>query len=140
MKKDKDAAFDWREWCSANSSIGARVTQYSAPNGLQESLLVTNDESIEMLLYRHELARDLPSFTWLATSFEQNDAAQMSRLIRSEQGEPDATICACFGISKKRIKQSIQEGTKDIVSLGAQLGCGSKCGSCKPELASLLQG
>ncbi len=140
MKKDKDAAFDWREWCSTNSSIGASVTQYSAPSGLQESLLVTNDESIEMLLYRHELARDLPSFTWLATSFEQNDAAQMSRLIRSEQGEPDATICACFGISKKRIKQSIQEGTKDIVSLGAQLGCGSKCGSCKPELASLLRG
>ncbi len=140
MKNDKDSAFDWREWCSVNSSIDASVTHYSAPSGSQESLMVTNDESIEMLLYRHELARDLPSFTWLATSFEQNDAAQMSRLIRSEQGEPDVTICACFGISKKRINKSIKEGTTDIVSLGAQLGCGSKCGSCKPELASLLRG
>lgn len=139
IKKDRDFEINWRQWCSDNSSIESNVTHYSAPSGSQESLLVSNDESIELLLYRHDLARDLPSFTWLATSFEHNDAAQMSRLIRSEPGEPDVTICACFGTSKKHINKSIREGAKDIVSLGTQLGCGSKCGSCKPELARLLQ-
>ncbi|MCV6624987.1 MAG: (2Fe-2S)-binding protein [Cellvibrionaceae bacterium] len=34
---------------------------------------------------------------------------------------------------------AIEAGADSVEALGQQLRCGTNCGSCKPELASLLQ-
>jgi len=105
----------------------------------QTTMLVSNDEQIELLLFGSDSMQNLPSFAWLAKAFDDNQVATLSKLIRSEQGEQDSLICSCFGITKKAIASGIKAGAKDVYELGAQLGCGSKCGSCKPELSAMLQ-
>ncbi|MBC9246349.1 molybdopterin-dependent oxidoreductase [Paracoccus sp. 11-3] len=55
---------------------------------------------------------------------------------RADEG---ALICACFGIGAKTILHSI--ATQKLVSvedIGKALGAGSNCGSCRPELKTLL--
>lgn len=134
-----EAEFDWANWCRQNTSRGAQMVNYRAADGLQETTLVSYDDDIELLLFRHENSRELPSLKWLSEAFNQNQVSQLSQLIRSEQGPKDTLICSCFGTSKNTIIASIESGIADVYGLGSQLGCGSKCGSCKPELSALLQ-
>lgn len=48
-------------------------------------------------------------------------------------------VCACFGVGERPILAAIRASAGSSVSdLGAQLRCGTNCGSCIPELRRLL--
>ena len=48
-------------------------------------------------------------------------------------------VCACLNVGMNTIRQAIIEGGLITVdALGAALGAGTNCGSCRPELAALL--
>lgn len=47
-------------------------------------------------------------------------------------------ICSCAHIGDVAIKKSIRAGAQCVTALGQQLGCGTHCGSCIPELRTLL--
>ncbi|WP_134055707.1 nitrate reductase [Rheinheimera aquimaris] len=58
------------------------------------------------------------------------------------QGGPvdsSALICSCFNVRSKAICQAIASGADSTAKLGKQLSCGTNCGSCLPELNSLLR-
>ncbi|MCE6959201.1 molybdopterin-dependent oxidoreductase [Cereibacter sphaeroides] len=56
---------------------------------------------------------------------------------RADEG---ATVCACLGIGVNTIARAIAErGLITVEALGAALGAGTNCGSCRPELRSLIQ-
>ena len=49
-------------------------------------------------------------------------------------------VCACFNVGLNTIIEAIQE--QDLASvegIGSALRAGTNCGSCKPELAVILQ-
>ncbi len=57
----------------------------------------------------------------------------------ADQPDPGATICACFNVGVNTILRAIDE--QDLMSveaIGVALQAGSNCGSCRPELAALL--
>lgn len=134
----QSSAVDWPQWCQDNSSSGANVVSYCTPEGMQDILLMASDSNIELLVFNAKEMKDLPGYNWLATAFDQNQTSTLNSLIHSEQGETDALVCSCFGTSMKAIQVSLKSGVKDAYELGSQLGCGSKCGSCKPELSLLI--
>ena len=50
-----------------------------------------------------------------------------------------ATVCACFGVGRKEIITAIVEkGCNTVAAVGDCLGAGTNCGSCRSEIAGLI--
>ncbi|MBO9399853.1 nitrate reductase [Shimia sp. R9_3] len=61
---------------------------------------------------------------------------------RPSAGQPDPgpTVCACFSVGVNTILSAIEtQNLMSVDAIGAALSAGTNCGSCKPELAALLQ-
>ena len=55
------------------------------------------------------------------------------------QPDPGPTICACLNIGLNTLRMAIETGRAlTIQALGDALGAGTSCGSCRPELSSLI--
>lgn len=57
----------------------------------------------------------------------------------ADQPDPGPTVCACFGVGRNVLLGAIEDGAATVGDLGARTCAGTNCGSCKPELAALLQ-
>jgi len=58
--------------------------------------------------------------------------------IASDEFNQGKQVCSCYNVGEKTIKAAIAQGCSSVDALGQKLHCGTKCGSCKPELASLI--
>ena len=55
------------------------------------------------------------------------------------QEDRGAIVCACFDVGANTIARACADGrATSVEALGALLKAGSNCGSCRPELRSLL--
>src|SRR5690606_4068602 len=50
----------------------------------------------------------------------------------------DPVVCVCRDVTESRIRAAVREGA-DLDALRAQLGCGTVCGSCTPQLVRLVR-
>ncbi|MDO5642247.1 MAG: molybdopterin dinucleotide binding domain-containing protein, partial [Paracoccus sp. (in: a-proteobacteria)] len=58
----------------------------------------------------------------------------------ADQPDPGPTICACLNIGLNTILGAISgQRLISVAALGKAIGAGTNCGSCRPELARLLQ-
>ncbi|MGK7653264.1 molybdopterin-dependent oxidoreductase [Roseovarius sp. B08] len=54
---------------------------------------------------------------------------------------PGPVLCACFGVGVNTIIDAVEnKGALSVEAIGEILGAGTNCGSCRPEIADLLQG
>lgn len=88
---------------------------------------------------------DLPSRTWLSQLFANDSITDEQRagLLagRPGAGLPDlgTLICACFGVGENTIIDVINNDKSSTVEkIGQCLKAGTNCGSCIPELKTLL--
>ena len=57
----------------------------------------------------------------------------------ADRPDPGAIVCSCFSIGAKTIAEAIAgRQLADVAAIGAALGAGTNCGSCRPELQALL--
>jgi len=88
---------------------------------------------------------DLPNRRWLSQIFNSQKLTDFQRraLLAGREGsaasDPGTIICSCFQIGDKQIKAAIEAGINNTDQLGEQLKCGTNCGSCVPELKSLIE-
>jgi len=47
-------------------------------------------------------------------------------------------VCACFGVGRNTICDTIAAGARSATDIGAKLKAGTNCGSCIPELKRLI--
>ncbi|PTX54625.1 assimilatory nitrate reductase (NADH) alpha subunit apoprotein [Litoreibacter ponti] len=52
--------------------------------------------------------------------------------------DPGATICACFNVGRNTLISAIAAGAHSVTALGDATCAGTNCGSCRPELKSLI--
>jgi assimilatory nitrate reductase catalytic subunit len=81
---------------------------------------------------------------WLNHVFSQQrlDFATIQSLllgIANDEFTQGKQVCSCFNIGEKTIIKTISQGCSSVEKLGKTLQCGTQCGSCKPELASLIR-
>ncbi len=89
----------------------------------------------------------LPEREWLASLFKQDviDQADLASLLaaRPPKGSPantGRTVCACFSVGEKTIRNAIrQPGLDSVEAVGACLKAGTGCGSCIPEIRRILK-
>ena len=59
---------------------------------------------------------------------------------KSTEGAASAgpIVCACFGVGRGTICDTIASGARTTAEIGARLKAGTNCGSCIPELKRLI--
>ena len=85
----------------------------------------------------------LPPRDWLQAAFAPEVLPPDMRralLAGAPAGErvADPAICVCHGIGAAAIGQAIAQGCADVAAIGRATRAGTNCGSCRPEIASLL--
>jgi assimilatory nitrate reductase catalytic subunit len=111
--------------------------------GRYRGALFTEGHLIALYFVERDAA-SLPQRQWLESLFEpvtlDEDARAALLLGRPSRSMPDTgrIVCACFGVGENALKQTIVDGADSVESLGIRLQAGTNCGSCIPELKSLL--
>ncbi|MCF6446074.1 nitrate reductase [Nereida sp. MMG025] len=76
---------------------------------------------------------------YLATLPDTEGADPLSGQSPASMPNPGPVVCSCFGTGVNTIVTAIEtEGLVSVDQIGAALGAGTNCGSCRPELAQLL--
>ena len=82
------------------------------------------------------------SRAWLAAALSQAAPDRAALLAGRGPGatiDPGPIVCACFDVGLNVIARAVAEqGLADLDAIGAALQAGTNCGSCRPELARLL--
>ncbi|MGQ8367074.1 (2Fe-2S)-binding protein [Glaciecola sp. 1036] len=78
----------------------------------------------------------------LYTQEKQLTPEQINGLLEHQADEAfrlGKLVCSCHGVREKTITDAINQGVETVAGLGKALKCGTNCGSCKSELASLIK-
>jgi assimilatory nitrate reductase catalytic subunit len=125
-----DADADWIEYQDQSAGM------------LRAALIV--DGRLEACLFVARVP-DLPARAWLGGLFAAPELGPRERATllagRAVQAGPDPgpTVCSCFGVGRNTICAAIRAG--DLQTPGQVTAClkaGGNCGSCIPEIKSLL--
>jgi assimilatory nitrate reductase catalytic subunit len=59
---------------------------------------------------------------------------------RSGDAQPDAgaTVCSCFNVGVNQIASAAAAGCTSVAAIGAALGAGTNCGSCRAEIRAII--
>ncbi len=83
---------------------------------------------------------ELPSRDWLIAQLGEEQGAQVLAGRAPGAGEDRGpVVCVCFNIGLRSIVAAIRDQQlADVAAIGAAIGAGTNCGSCRPALARLL--
>lgn len=114
-----------------------------ARNGTHRIAIVQDNRLIASLFLSPQF--DLPNRRWLSQIFNSQVLTDFQRraLLAGREGnaasDPGTIVCSCFQVGDKQIKAAVAEGIDNVEALGAKLKCGTNCGSCIPELRTLVE-
>ncbi|MEI6895596.1 MAG: molybdopterin-dependent oxidoreductase [Colwellia sp.] len=128
-------------WCQQQTQLTGEWLQFNQEE--QSFIVCLQAGKLVALAYFSDQWPALET-SWLDHVFAEQalDFATIQSLllgIASEEFQQGKQICSCFNIGEKTIIQAIGEGCSSVEALGEKLECGTQCGSCKPELASLIR-
>jgi assimilatory nitrate reductase catalytic subunit len=127
---DDRAQAEWVEYLdsAAGRYRGARLVS----NRLDSCLFVATNQR-------------LPPRTWLGQLFAQEILSKQDRMSLlmgvPPKDHPDGgrVVCSCFGVGINTLTQAIHEqGLVTVEAIGQTLKAGTNCGSCIPELRTLI--
>jgi assimilatory nitrate reductase catalytic subunit len=86
------------------------------------------------------------SRSWACEQLGQTVSEPRSRLrllagqAAARAGDRGAIVCSCFEIGEKQIVEAVSAGRcGDVEQVGKMLGAGTNCGSCRTEIAKIIQ-
>jgi assimilatory nitrate reductase catalytic subunit len=131
----------WSSWL--RSLAGSDLAEYSDFGGGVYRAASYAADAIETCLFLGP-ARDAGDWNVVKEVFAAGAVgAEQRRLLLS--GKPidgavsaGPVVCACFGVGRNTICDAIAGGARSIADIGARLKAGTNCGSCLPELKSLI--
>jgi assimilatory nitrate reductase catalytic subunit len=144
----ESAPEDWREWARGQAGLEGDTQddwlEFADPRAGRYRCARIVQGRIEFALFVSP-SHELPPRDWLAGLFEQDllsDAARASLLAGrplSAEDDRGRIVCACFGVGDKTLRRAIaSEGLTTPEQVGTHLKAGTNCGSCVPEIRSLL--
>jgi assimilatory nitrate reductase catalytic subunit len=116
---------------------------FSDPANQHYRLCLIERNQLKAVLFIHK-DYDFSGRQWLIDTFGQEELSIHDRraiLAGRPLGKVEdkgAIVCSCFQVGENTIKKAIAGGCTGADALGAELKCGTNCGSCIPELKSLI--
>ncbi|MFN3273063.1 MAG: molybdopterin-dependent oxidoreductase [Paracoccus sp. (in: a-proteobacteria)] len=128
---------DWTAWATALMGAPPSAELSDPARGITR-LAFTEQGRLTAALF---IAPDpvLLSRSHLAKALQTDNPAVLAGQPGADQPDPGPTICACLNVGLNTILRAMT--TQHLISveaIGAALGAGTNCGSCRPELAALL--
>jgi len=121
------------EWLSFSDQASGRHRFAALNNGQLEAAVFVSPNP------------DLPSLKWVQAQFaydELDDQARAGLLAGRAAGDvfdPGPMVCSCFSVSINDLRRAITEGQAlTVEAIGEALQAGTNCGSCKPEIQTVL--
>ncbi|MFN3674527.1 MAG: molybdopterin-dependent oxidoreductase [Sphingomonas pseudosanguinis] len=118
---------------------GQRIEATDPARGSRRVAVIADDRLAAVLFVTER--GELPSRDWLIAQLSALQVAPTILAGRAPGAQVDrgAIVCACFDIGVRTIVAAIRDQQlADVAAIGAALGAGTNCGSCRPALARLL--
>lgn len=131
----------WQSWLG--SVTGDDLAEYKDFGGGVYRAASFAADSIETCLFIGP-ARDAGDWNVVKALFAAgtlgNDQRRMLLSGKSADGLANAgpIVCACFGVGRNTICETIAAGALSTAEIGAKLKAGTNCGSCIPEMKRLI--
>ena len=120
------------------------LLSYQDPQRGHHRLAAIDQHGLLQAVFLISSEPDLPASTWLGGQFERAELDLRTRQAllsgRAPAGEDvGRIICACFSVGEKTIAKAIeQQQLATIDAIGECLKAGTSCGSCVPEIKTIL--
>jgi assimilatory nitrate reductase catalytic subunit len=117
---------------------GERIEASDPARGTRRIAVLREGRLAAALFVTH--SGELPARDWLISQLEQPQGPQvLAGRAPGAQADRGAIVCACFDVGMRTIVAAIRDqGLADVAAIGAALGAGTNCGSCRPALARLI--
>ncbi|MDR6145751.1 assimilatory nitrate reductase catalytic subunit [Sphingomonas sp. SORGH_AS870] len=118
---------------------GQRIEATDPARGSRRVAVIAGDRLAAALFLTER--GELPTRDWLIAQLSASEVAPTVLAGRAPGASVDrgAIVCACFDIGVRTIVAAIRDQQlADVAAIGAALGAGTNCGSCRPALARLL--
>ena len=137
----KESIDDPLLWCKNVSGLSGEWMYFNHKS--TSYIICLSTGKLTFLAYFSDNWLDIES-QWLSHVFSQESisfATIQSLLlgIASEDFCQGKQVCSCYKVGEKKIITAIEQGCHSVDDLGRSLKCGTKCGSCKPELANMIK-
>ncbi len=144
----RDTPGDWAPW--ARRVLGAAGPtadwlEYRDDRAGRYRAAALRDGAIHACLYVAGEPPELPTRSFVGGLFAKERLEDMDRtaLIAGQPADPKSDcgeqVCACFGVGRNTIVEAARkQGLKTPHDVGQALQAGTNCGSCVPEIQSLL--
>jgi assimilatory nitrate reductase catalytic subunit len=132
----------WDAWLGAVLPEGECISLHDASAGTHRAA-VLRSARLEAVVFVAASPK-LPSMDWLKSRFDVEAIASHERrdLLagRPIEGAVDEgpIVCVCFQVGARRIEEAVAAGHRSVENIGRQLGAGTNCGSCIPEIRRLV--
>jgi assimilatory nitrate reductase catalytic subunit len=133
-----DVPESWADWAQDLFGCGLPTAQVADPARGMHRLAFAEGGRLTAALF---VARDpvLLSRSHVASLLGTADGGVLAGRPGADQPDPGATVCACLNVGMNTIRRAIaDDGLMSVDAIGAALGAGTNCGSCRPELAALI--
>ena len=121
---------------------GLDFTEYPAVENNDSRYLCLAGNTLVAAVFRCGARTSLPDAAWLNGLLGTEPKAKhwlFTSSSPSDNNKTGAIVCTCWEVGELAIRAAIAAGARDHVQLGRRLSCGTKCGSCIPELKRLLR-
>ncbi|MBB6506240.1 assimilatory nitrate reductase catalytic subunit [Sphingomonas endophytica] len=118
---------------------GERVEAVDPARGTRRVAVLAKGRLVAALFITE--SGELPARDWLIEQLSASSAAPTVLAGRAPgvAVERGAIVCACFDLGMRTIVAAIRERRlTDVAAVGAAIGAGTNCGSCRPALARLI--
>ncbi len=118
------------------------ISEVSYPGkGMQRFAVYAEDRTLAAALFITR-SGDLPPREWVAAQLGQGVSDPVELLAaRPREAGPDRgpIVCVCHDVGELEIAQAISDGAHSVPEVGQCTRAGTNCGSCRPELARMIE-
>jgi assimilatory nitrate reductase catalytic subunit len=131
----------WQSWM--RSIAGSDIAEYSDSGGGVYRAASFAHDRIEICLFVGP-ARDAGDWEAVKKLFAAEIVSDDQRRLLLSGKSADGlagegpVVCACFGVGRTKICETIAAGAGTAAEIGVRLKAGTNCGSCIPELKRLI--
>jgi assimilatory nitrate reductase catalytic subunit len=132
----------WPSWAQGTFGAGEILSVEDEGSGLFR-LAVLKRGRLEAVLFAADRPFS-PALDWLKAQFEEPALSAPSRraILAGSPGagglDQGAIVCVCFQVGMRRIYEAVAGGAATPQEIGKLLRAGTNCGSCLPEIRSLI--
>lgn len=137
---DRETPEDWQALFRAlvGDQPGREICLTDERNGLYRFAIVDGDRLRSALFVSPQPIEVARNFVISRVGTSVADFRILAGRRPANERDPGATVCSCLGVGINTITDAILGGARDVDALGDCTGAGTSCGSCKPELRSLI--